>query len=84
MVHPVLEKLQKKNPDSILLAVASLVQHVRIDLSANVGVFLPPLLRQLRSPKEDVRRVAVELMGHLAERCDGAEVGGHTRLVLEP
>lgn len=83
VVQPVLEKLQKKNPDSILLAVASLVKNVRIDLSANVGVFLPPLLRQLRSAKEDVRRVAVELMGFLAERCEDAEVRGCTRLVLE-
>lgn len=83
VVQPVLEKLQKKNPDSILLAVASLVKHVRIDLSTSVGVFLPPLLRQLRSAKEDVRRVAVELMGYLAERCDDAEVGGCARLVLD-
>lgn len=83
VVHPVLEKLQKKNPDSILLAVASLVKHVRIDLSVNVGVFLPPLLRQLRSAKEDVRRVAVELIGSLAERCDAAKVGGCTSRILD-
>lgn len=70
-----LEKLQKKNPDSVLLAVASLVKHVRIDLSPNVGIFVPPLLRQLRSAKEDVRRVAVELVGNLAERCGDTEVG---------
>lgn len=75
VVQPVLEKLQKKNPDSILLAVASLVKHVRIDLSAHVGVFLLPLLRQLRSAKEDVRTVAVELMGSLARRCGDGEVG---------
>ncbi|CAM9720292.1 unnamed protein product, partial [Hapterophycus canaliculatus] len=68
-VRPVLEKLQKKNPDSILLAVACLVKHVRIDLSSNIGTFLTPLLRQLRSAKEDVRRVAVELVGDVAERC---------------
>lgn len=83
VVQPVLEKLQKKNPDSILLAVASLVKHVRIDLSAKVGVFFPPLLRQLRSPKEDVRRVAVELMGYLAERCEDSKVGGCTPLFVE-
>lgn len=77
VVQPVLEKLQKKNPDSVLLAVASLVKYLRIDLSANVGVFLPPLLRQLRSAKEDVRRIAVELMGYLAERCNDAEVGAY-------
>lgn len=75
-VQPVLEKLQKKNPDSILLAVASLVKHVRIDLSTHVGIFLPPLLRQLRSSKEDVRRIAVELMGDFAKRCGDPEVGG--------
>ncbi|CAM9323776.1 unnamed protein product [Ectocarpus sp. 6 AP-2014] len=72
-VQPVLEKLQKKNPDSILLAVASLVKHVRIDLSTHVGIFLPPLLRQLRSSKEDVRRIAVELMGDFAKRCGDPE-----------
>ncbi|CAN0109074.1 unnamed protein product, partial [Scytosiphon promiscuus] len=72
-VRPVLEKLQKKNPDSILLAVASLVKHLRIDLSSNVGIFLPPLLRQLRSANEDVRRVAVELAGNLAKRCGDIE-----------
>lgn len=76
VVQPVLEKLQKKNPDSILLAVASLVKNVRIDLSADVRIFLPPLLRQLRSAKEGVRTVAVELMGSLAERCGDTEVGG--------
>lgn len=75
-VQPVLEKLQKKNPDSILLAVASLVKHVRIDLSAHVGIFLPPLLRQIRSSKEDVRRIAVELMSDFAKRCGDPEVGG--------
>lgn len=74
VVQPVLEKLQKKNPDSILLAVASLVKHVRIDLSTHVGIFLPPLLRQLRSAKEGVRTVAVELIGSLAKRCGDPKV----------
>lgn len=74
VVLPVLEKLQKKNPDSILVAVASLVKLISIDLSAYVGVFLPPLLRQLRSAKEQVRHLAVELTGNLAERCGDMEV----------
>lgn len=75
VVQPVLEKLQKKNPDSILVVVASLVKDLRIDLSTYVGVFVPPMLRQLRSAKEDVRRVAVQLMGSLAGSCGVAEVG---------
>lgn len=74
VVQPVLEKLQKKNPDSVLAAVASLVEHVSIDLSAHIGLFLQPVLRQLRSPKEHVRRLAVELTGYLAERCGSSEV----------
>lgn len=74
VVKPVLEKLQKKNPDSVLAAVASLVEHVSIDLSAHIGLFLQPVLRQLRSPKELVRRLAVELTGNLARRCGSPEV----------
>ena len=82
VVQPVLEKLQKKNPDSILVVVASLVKDLRIDLSTYVGVFLPPLLRQLRSAKEDVRRVAVQLMTSLAESCGVSEVGGRLGLLM--
>lgn len=74
IVQPMLEKLQKKNPDSVLAAVASLVENVSIDLSAHIGIFLQPVLRQLRSPKEDVRRLAVELTGNLAGRCGSSEV----------
>lgn len=74
MVQPVLEKLQKKNPDSVLAAVASLVKHVSIDLSVYGNVFLPPLLRQLRSSKEHVRSLGVELIGSLAARCVDPEV----------
>lgn len=74
VVQPVLEKLQKKNPDSVLGAVASLVEHISIDLSACMGIFLQPVLRQLRSPKEHVRRLAVELTGNLAKRCGSPEV----------
>lgn len=72
---PVLEKLQKKNPDSVLSAVAFLVKQVSIDLSGYIGsVFLQPLLRQLRSSKEPVRDLAVELTGNLAKRCGNPEV----------
>ena len=74
VLQPVLEKLLKKNPDSVLAAVSSLVGHVSIDLSVHVGIFLPPLLRQLRSVKEKVRNLAVELMGNLAHRCEDPEV----------
>lgn len=74
VVQPVLEKLQKKNPDSVLMAVESLVEHVRIDLSAHLGIFLPPVLRQLRSAKEDIRSLALKLLGNLAIRCGDSEV----------
>lgn len=74
VVQPVLQKLQKKNPDSVLAAVASFVENVSIDLSAHIGMFLQPVLRQLRSPKEHVRRLAVELTGNLAGRCGSPEV----------
>lgn len=76
VVQPVLEKLQKKNPDSVLSAVVSLVNQISIDLSAHLeSIFLPPVLRQLRSSKECVRGLAVELMGNLADRCNCLEVG---------
>lgn len=74
VVQPVLEKLQKKNPDSVLAAVASLVENVSMDLSAHIGMFLQPVLRQLRSPKEHVRHLAVELTGNLAGHCGSSEV----------
>ncbi|CAM9338279.1 unnamed protein product [Discosporangium mesarthrocarpum] len=75
VLQPVFEKLQKKNPDSILVAVVSAVKQLRIDLSAQAGsLFLPPLLRQLRSPKENIRVLAVDLMGSLATRCCSPEV----------
>lgn len=74
VVQPVLEKLQKKNPDSVLAAVASLVKHLTIDLSVYITLFLPPLLRQLRSSKEHVRRIGLELIGSLAARCADPEV----------
>lgn len=73
-IKPVLEKLLKKNPDSILDAFASLVENVSIDLSIDIDVFLPPLLRQLRSAKEHVRGLSIELIGTLAHCCDNPKV----------
>lgn len=74
VILPVLEKLLKKNPDSVLAVVTSLVKHMNVDLSAHVGTFLPPLLRQLRSTNDQVRLLAVELVGNLADRCGDPEV----------
>lgn len=69
-VLPVLEKVQKKNPDSVLAAVTALVEQASIDLSVYLGtVFLPPVLRQLRSSKDNVRGLAVKLLSYLALRC---------------
>lgn len=74
VILPVLEKLLKKNPDSVLVVVTSLVKHLNIDLSAHVGTFYPPLLRQLRSTNGQVRVLAVELVGSLADRCGDTKV----------
>ncbi|CAM9117080.1 unnamed protein product, partial [Choristocarpus tenellus] len=82
VMEPVLEKLQKKNPDSILAAVKSVVAQIAIDLSPYAEkIFVPPLLRQLRSPKEDVRHLAVELVGSIARHCSAPEVLEH--IVME-
>ncbi|CAM9143400.1 unnamed protein product, partial [Chrysoparadoxa australica] len=61
-IQPVLEKLLKKNPDSVLPAVRAMVEGLRIDLSGFVRTaLLAPLLRQLKSPKEEVRAGATAL-----------------------
>ncbi|CAM9326832.1 unnamed protein product, partial [Phaeothamnion confervicola] len=73
VLQPPLERALKKNPDSVLPAVAALVGQLRVDLSPQLGpVFLPPLLRQLRSPREDVRVLALKCAMRLVDRCDGA------------
>lgn len=74
VILPVLEKLLKKNPDSVLVVVTSLVKHINVDLSTHVGTFFPPLLRQLRSTNDQVRLLAVELVGNLADRCGETKV----------
>ncbi|KAG5182622.1 armadillo-type protein [Tribonema minus] len=80
---PHLERLMRKNPDSVLPAVAVLLSALDLDLSAHAEtLFLPSLLRQLRSAKEDIRDQAVFAMEHLAASCKDPKVLGNVAMEL--
>jgi hypothetical protein len=74
-VLPTLERLLKKSADSIAPAVLAALQQVRVDLSASsMSIFWPPLLRQLRSAKDDLRECAVSTVEQLALRTSSSAV----------
>ncbi len=73
---PAFEKQLKKSADSILPTVERVLRQLhRMDFNRSVvDVFLPSLLRQLRSAKEDVRNDAVVCFTHISERSSKSEV----------
>ncbi len=73
---PAFEKQLKKSADSVLPVVErAFRQSHRVDFCRSVvDVFLPSLLRQLRSAKEDVRKDAVVCFSHISERTSKSEV----------
>ncbi len=70
VLMPTFEKQLKKSADSFLPVIErALKQLHRVDLSMSVvKIFVPTLLRQLRSAKEDVRKDAVICFGHISNR----------------
>ncbi len=73
---PAFEKQLKKSADSVLPVVERALRQLhRVDFCRSVvDVFLPCLLRQLRSAREGVRKGAVVCFSHISERISKSEV----------
>ena len=68
-------RVMKKSPETTMEATAMLAEGLRFDLSVHIlDGFLPLILRQLRSAKDEARALAARLLRSLAKRCGDAEV----------
>ncbi|RLN75257.1 hypothetical protein DYB28_010587, partial [Aphanomyces astaci] len=70
IVEPVLSRLLKRSPDSLLQAVRVMTQSLRIDLGLYLGpMFVPVFTAKLRSQKDDVRINCIGLVDAVLRRC---------------
>ncbi|RHZ01524.1 hypothetical protein DYB31_000087 [Aphanomyces astaci] len=70
VVEPVLSRLLKRSPDSLLQAVRVMTQSLRIDLGLYMGpMFVPVFTAKLRSQKDDVRINCIGLVDAVLRRC---------------
>ncbi len=76
VLMPAFEKHLKKSADSFLPVIERALRQLhRVDLSMSVvKIFLPTLLRQLRSAKEDIRKDAVVCFSHISDRTSKSDV----------
>ena len=63
------EQLLKQRPETIVSAVASLVDAVQLDMSRYVEPLIPLAIRLLKSSNEAARDYAVSLLSGLSKRC---------------
>ncbi|RHY34936.1 hypothetical protein DYB32_000549 [Aphanomyces invadans] len=80
VVEPVLGRLLKRSPDSLLQAVRVMTQHLTVDLGQYLEpIFVPIFTAKLRSQKDDVRMSCIGLVDAVLARC--ADIG-HVKAVL--
>ena len=71
---PLISKMLKKSPDSLLEGVVYLTSCVSLDIGTQlIQVFLPLIVTKLKAQKDDIRALVIQLLNNCVVTCNNKE-----------